>query len=194
DADGHADTLRASLQRVGPDAAAFVLVDAGDHPRARRLQRLRDAWVTAGDVVVLGPCPHRDPCPALVRERDWCHDVLEKRLPPRLAAFARAVGRDADVMAASWLVGARADGDVRAGDGVVVIGEPQRDKGRVRLPVCGPAGLRFVQALKRHRGAFDTVAALPRGARLPPLAADGDTAHVDDAAGLSLPGPDDGAP
>jgi SAM-dependent methyltransferase len=179
-----AAAVRAWLARLAPQAKTAVFVDAGDHPRARRLQTLRDAWIADDDVTVFGPCPHRDPCPALVRSRDWCHDVVDKRLPAQLAAFARAVGRDDAAMSLSWLSLARGLPRVASADAVVVIGEPQKDKGRVRLPVCGPGGLRFVQALKRHRAAFDAVSSTPRGTRLPVLAHDADTAHVDAASAL----------
>jgi hypothetical protein len=179
DVDVAPDRVRAVFARAAPDAQTSVIVDAGDHPRARRVQSLRDAWVASGDVAVLGPCPHRDPCPALRRERDWCHDVIAKRLPSRLAAFARAVGRDDETMAAAWLVCARGAAP-QGPESIVVLGEAQRDKGRVRLPVCGPAGLRFVQVLKRHRKAFEVVAGISRGTRLVVLPHDGDTAHVDD--------------
>jgi hypothetical protein len=53
------------------------------------------------------------------------------------------------------------------------------------LPVCGPAGLRFVQALKRDRQAYDALFAIERGERfvVPHGArnAAGDTISVDDA-------------
>jgi ribosomal protein RSM22 (predicted rRNA methylase) len=121
--------------------------------------------VQRDDVVVFGPCPHRDPCPALVRERDWCHDRIDKRLPERLAAFARLVGRDDVHMSLAWLCWGR--GQPTAAPGVVVIGEARREKGRVRLPVCGPAGLRFVQVLQREKALFRRTLAVPRGTRLP---------------------------
>jgi hypothetical protein len=182
------DAVNAWLLRLAPNATTGLFVDAGDRPRARRLQTLRDAWVKSGDIVVWGPCPHTDPCPALVRARDWCHDVVDKDLPPELAAFSRAVGRDDVRMATSWLAFShrRVAHDVTVGDGapVVVIGTPQKDKGRVRLPVCGPGGLRFVQALKRHRAAFAAVLELPRGARLPAFGITTDTAHIEDDAAL----------
>ena len=57
----------------------------------------------------------------------------------------------------------------------------------MRAPVCGPGGLRFVQALKRDRAVYDAVLALDRGARLPvpaPAPAS-DTWHVDDVKRLS---------
>lgn len=168
--------IAALCERVAP-GAAVVVVDAGDRPRARRLQHLRDALVQRDDVVVFGPCPHRDPCPALVRERDWCHDRIDKGLPERLAAFARLVGRDDVHMSLAWLCWGR--GRPTSAPGVVVIGEARREKGRVRLPVCGPAGLRFVQVLQREKALFRRALAVPRGSRLPTPAAAGATVAGD---------------
>lgn len=156
-----------AFARVADSAAVAVVVDAGDHARARRLQRLREHIVGAG-LTVRGPCPHRDACPALVRDRDWCHDRIAKHLPEKLARFTAAVGVDEAAMSLSWLAWERRPRSDQFDDrrNVVVIGAPQKEKGRVRIPVCGPGGLRFAQALKRDRGAYALALDLPRGARL----------------------------
>lgn len=176
-----------AVRRVSPQARISVLVDAGDRARARRLQELRD-HLAATDATILAPCPHREPCPALVRPRDWCHARWPKDLPERLARFSRAVGRDDERMAASYLV---------VGDGppaepsLLVIGEAHKEKGRARVPVCGPGGLRFLQALKRDREAHDALLALPRGARVPASAVTDvrdHTGHVSTAV-VALPPP-----
>ena len=53
----------------------------------------RDAIASAGRApYVFAPCLHARPCPLLERERDWCHDRIEKRLPEKLARFATLVG------------------------------------------------------------------------------------------------------
>lgn len=179
-----------TLERLAPRAGLAAIVDAGDRPRARRLQELRDSLRDGGErgLRVIAPCPHDDICPALLRARDWCHARLPKELPDRLARFARAVGRDDEQMAASFLLLADAHRSPRTNSShVVVIGEALREKGRVRLPVCGPGGLRFVQALKRHRPVHDAVLELPRGAHLPSALAENihdHTAHVEEERAL----------
>ncbi len=176
DEDGGGDVARAlaAFERLAPRARAVVVVDAGDRPRARRLQRLRGAVLDDGGAIY-GPCGHTDACPALVRERDWCHDRIDKQLPSRLAAFSALVGRDPHVMSASWLTygrvgadhGEHGVNDEDDGGVIVTLGNPRVEKGRVRLPVCGPRGLRFVQVLKRHSELYRAAKAMPRGARLP---------------------------
>lgn len=190
-----------SLAASAPNARALVVVDAGDRVRARRLQTARDALVLeagesgsmATQLHLRAPCAHLEPCPALVRERDWCHARIDKGLDvtgtDKLARFARAVGRDDERMSASFLV--LDDGPPITADGarLVVIGDALKEKGRARLPVCGPAGLRYVQALKRDRAAFDALLAVPRGAYLPLDVArevrEG-TAHIEDGDVASL--------
>lgn len=180
------DPLRHAARR----GAQLVLIDAGDRKSARPVQQLRDLLVD-DDVAIAAPCPHRDPCPALVRERDWCHTRVPRNLTPRLAAFAERVGRDADVMACAYLVtqprpGA-ADDDRPP---VRVLSRPKVEKGRVRVPVCGPAGVRFLQAKRRDKAATKCVRNLDRGDRpdVDPATARGDTIHVDDAVETALKG------
>lgn len=197
--EGEPPEALAALANMAPHATTFVIVDAGDRLRARRLQSARDALVgatpmpepqqpahahalTARGLAVRAPCPHVEPCPALVRERDWCHGRIDKDLPEQLARFARAVGRDDERMSASFLV---LDDRPRDQAGIVVIGDAHKEKGRARLPVCGPGGLRFLQALKRDRPAHDALLQVSRGQRLP-LAAAADvregTGHIVDPA------------
>ncbi|MFZ9886347.1 MAG: small ribosomal subunit Rsm22 family protein [Myxococcota bacterium] len=169
------------LLRTAPSANRFFLVDAGDYRRARRLQELRKAALEAGWHVA-APCPHEEPCPALERARDWCHLRAPRRLTERLGLFAAATGRDPQEMAFSHLDLWR-HLDQPAQDGLLVLGEPRKEKGRVRLPVCGAGGLRYVQALKRDRRAHDGLLSLERGTRLSALEfrefeRRGDTAHL----------------
>lgn len=162
----------------------LFLVDAGDRRRARRLQELRAVALERG-WHVRAPCPHEDACPALERRRDWCHLRAERHLSERLARFAQAVGRDPLELAYAFVDLVREEVP-RPERQVLVIGEPRREKGRARLPVCGPAGLRFLQALKRDREAHDALLALDRGAVLedPGWERRADSAHVDDATPL----------
>ena len=193
ESEGEPSDALAALGKNAPQAKTMIIVDAGDRPRARRLQTARDALVSsaglhplaARGLVVRAPCPHIEPCPALVRERDWCHARVDKDLPPKLARFARAVGRDDERMSASFLV---LDDRPPDDTGIVVIGDVLKEKGRARLPVCGPGGLRFLQAEKRDRRAYDALRNVARGQRLSMAAAAtarNGTGHVSDEAQLA---------
>jgi hypothetical protein len=165
----------ASLRGAAPKAEHVVIVDAGDRPHARRVQEARAVALEAGNAV-LDPCPHQGACPALVRSTDWCMSRLDKRLPAPLARFAEGVGRSADDMAASLLV----LGPGAPAEGALVLSRPHVEKGRVRVPVCGPGGLRYLQALSRHSAAYAYLTGLSAGDPIAALAPrpGTDTAHV----------------
>lgn len=181
---GDAEAVLDGLLTLAPKTDRLFLVDAGDRRRARRLQELRAAALARG-WHVRAPCPHEGPCPALERRRDWCHLRAERRLSERLARFAEAVGRDPLALSYSF-VDLVSDELAHEDHQVLVIGEARREKGRVRLPVCGAGGLRFLQALKRDREAHDALLTLERGAVVRDVGWErrADTAHVVDASAL----------
>lgn len=156
------------LDLVAP-ARTVLFVDAGDRAHARVLQRLR-ARAIKREMVVSGPCPHADACPALVREKDWCHHRGPRLLTPRLAAFANAVGRDVESVSFSALAlhpNPSADDVKKASTarGVLALAPPLVEKGRVRVPACGPEGIRFIQAKKRDRALHRQLSATTPGDR-----------------------------
>lgn len=181
-----ASSVLDKLLEVAPNANSWLLIDAGDVTRARKLQELRELALARG-FTIAAPCPHLDACPALARKKDWCHSKIERSLPERLAEFARAVGRDDVFMNLSYL-SLKRDVAVSAQPPTAlrVLGEPMREKGRVRLPVCGPNGVRFLQALKRHRVAHDTLLYLGRGQEfeMDEVPRKGETAHIESEASL----------
>jgi SAM-dependent methyltransferase len=164
-----------------PPTQKLVLIDAGTRERSRYLQHFRQGVMEDG-ARIRSPCPHPEPCPALERERDYCHGVAERHLTPRLFQFAEATKRDPVRMAFSHLVVSR-DSEKSTAEAVRVIGELRREKGRARLSVCGPGGMRFIQVLSRHKKAGKALSSLHRGALLEPDGLGelrGNTAHVDD--------------
>ena len=174
------EEVLAKLMEAAPKATRWLLIDAGDATRARKIQSFRQVALSRG-FRVIAPCPHESACPALVRKKDWCHSKTERELPVRLAAFARAVGRDDTSMNLSYLALDRDAGhDGSRPAALRVLGDPIREKGRVRLPVCGPDGVRFLQALKRNRGAHDSLLQMARGQEfgLAEGPRKGDTVHI----------------
>lgn len=173
------DDAWARLRTLVGDAERVLLIDAGDRRRARLVQEVR-ALALAEGWHVRAPCPHEDECPALARRRDWCHARAPRRLPASFARFAEAVGRDPGFVAFSYLDLVRAPHPHDAA-GARVIGEPLVEKGRARLGICGASGLRFVQALKRHKPALRALRTVERGALLDAsrLEVRGQTAHLE---------------
>lgn len=156
------------LDLISP-AASVLFVDAGDRAHARVLQRLR-ARAIEREMVVAGPCPHADTCPALEREKDWCHHRARRQLSPRLAAFASAVGRDVEwVSFSSLALRPQPSPDEKAASaaarGLLTLAPPLAEKGRVRVPACGPSGIRFIQAKKRDRALYRQLSTTTAGDR-----------------------------
>jgi ribosomal protein RSM22 (predicted rRNA methylase) len=82
---------------------AVVIVEPALRDRSRHLHRLRDAVAAAGKSI-FAPCLHTAPCPALIRDSDWCHEDLAVDLPAWLAPVARAAGLRREGLTFSYIV------------------------------------------------------------------------------------------
>lgn len=132
---------------LGPGGVC-VLVEPALRETSRALLEIRDRLV-AGGLFVAAPCFWQGPCPALARERDWCHD----------AAPAVVAGRSR--VDFSYLV-LRAAGTAATDPTLFrVVSDRLEEKGRLRLFGCGPAGRHPLVRLTRERSeanaAFDTL-------------------------------------
>jgi SAM-dependent methyltransferase len=149
----HLALVRALAGDLLADDGTILIVEPALKPRARHLQRLRDAIVSLATTTaparealsIVAPCLHRGRCPLLGREADWCHEDLPIDLPPRLIPIAKAAGLRWEGLTFSYLaLGARGPtlGDalhaalpaaklVRGVSGALV------SKGKRELVVCG---------------------------------------------------------
>jgi len=151
----------------------LIILEPALRQTSRELLAVRDQLLAAG-LRVVAPCLWTGPCPALARERDWCHD-------------AAPVAHGARVDYAYLVLRAGAPGAIGADDRAVggagdqalfrIVSDPMVEKGRLRLFGCGPAGRHPLVRLDRHTSSsnapFDT---LHRGglARLAPTQLLGD--------------------
>lgn len=113
----------------------LILIEPALRDTSRELLALRDQLVTNG-LFVVAPCFWTGPCPALARERDWCHDAAPVRSQPRVDF--------------SYLV-LRAEPVSPAPDRFRIVSDPLREKGRLRLFGCGASGRHPLVRLDRHR-------------------------------------------
>jgi hypothetical protein len=148
-------------------AGVMVLIEPALRQTSRELLAVRDGLLAAG-LKVVAPCLWTGPCPALARDRDWCHDAVP-------------IANGARVDYSYLVLRTPTDRDLDApGDPALfrVVSDPMVEKGRLRLFGCGPAGRHPLVRLDRHvspsNAPFDT---LHRGsiARVAPtyLAGDG---------------------
>ena len=150
----HAAQLRSLLEegteRMG-DGGVVVVIEPALRDRARHLHRVRDDLASSG-ATIFAPCLHAAPCPALVRDADWCHEDLAVDLPEWLVPVARAAGLRREGLTFSYVVLRR--GGRRLVDAVVappgaarlrVVSGPIRTKGKLEVFACGefagPGGL-----------------------------------------------------
>jgi hypothetical protein len=132
---------------LSPEGACVILEPAL-RETSRALLETRDRLVARG-LFVAAPCFWQGPCPALARERDWCHDAA----PP--------VAVDRSRVDFSYLV-LRRQGEPATDPSLFrVVSDRLEEKGRARFFGCGPAGRQPLVRLDRERSAanaaFDLV-------------------------------------
>jgi ribosomal protein RSM22 (predicted rRNA methylase) len=150
-----------AMEAVAP-GGALIIVEPALRETSRALHRVRDSLVAAG-TNIFAPCTHSQAhCPALLDERDWCHEDRAVVLPSRARQMAQTTGLRDGGLKFSYLVARHTDEPlVVVEDGEIalrVVGQPQRGKGQRECFVCGPdLGRRKLRLLKRNRSSKNRV-------------------------------------
>jgi ribosomal protein RSM22 (predicted rRNA methylase) len=152
DADARrADLLEEAAALLAPGGSLLV-VEPALRDTSRALLRLRDLLVARG-FAVRAPCLFRGPCPALVRETDWCHAERRIAPPPLVAQIGKAAGLHKEAVKMSYLVLApkgEAWPEPPAGRVFRIVSEPLPSKGRLRYMGCGPEGRVGLSLQEKH--------------------------------------------
>lgn len=157
----HADAVQnhhewlARLAGLLADDGAMVVLEPALRASSRALQAVRSRFAAArGPLHVFAPCLHREACPLLERERDWCHEQLPLALPRATAQLASAAGLRTAELSFSYLTLHRLDRSIAelgaAHRAYRVVSGKLGSKGKIELHVCGPGALRRLQRLDRH--------------------------------------------
>ena len=152
DVGGRARLVAGWCRELLEPTGTCILVEPALRETSRGLLAVRDRLLTAGLSVVV-PCLRQGPCPALARERDFCH----------ASAATIAAGRSR--VDFSYLV--LRQGGVPAMDAARfrIVSDPMKDKGRLRLFACGERGRFLVTRLDRDRSPSNqALAEVGRGA------------------------------
>lgn len=147
-----AGLLRALLALLASEGT-LVIIEPALRDLSRELHRLRDLLLAEGRCTVYSPCLHERPCPALIKETDWCHEERPWEPPPLVAAIDREVGLIKDALKFSYLL-LRKDGRQivrRRPDVYRVVSELRTMKGEKRVWLCNEAGRPEVGRLDRLR-------------------------------------------
>jgi len=152
DLDGRARLVAGWCRDLMEPEGGCIIVEPALRQTSRDLLEVRDRLVIAGWFVD-APCLRQGPCPALLRERDFCHT----------SAGVIVSGRSR--VDFSYLV-LRKRGAMTADPSLLrIVSDPMKDKGRLRLFACGPAGRLLVTRLDRDRSpANQALDRLERGA------------------------------
>jgi ribosomal protein RSM22 (predicted rRNA methylase) len=152
--------LETLLQALAPDGT-LMIIEPALRETTRALHHVRDRLVAEGPAMVYSPCLHERPCPALVREDDWCHEERSWAPPAVVLEIDRAVGFIKDALKFSYLL-LRKDGltiTERRPDIYRVVSEVMVMKGDRRAWLCNQEGRPLVGRLEKARSganaAFD---------------------------------------
>jgi SAM-dependent methyltransferase len=152
DADARrAALLEEALALVAP-GGSLVVLEPALRDTSRALLRVRDLLVARG-ATVRAPCLFRGPCPALLRETDWCHAERAIEPPPLVAQLAKAAGLRKEAVKMSYLVLAppgEAWAEPPPGRVFRIVSEPLPSKGRLRYMGCGPEGRMGLSLQEKH--------------------------------------------
>jgi SAM-dependent methyltransferase len=133
---------------------SLVVIEPALRETSRGLLAVRDLLVSRG-LAVRAPCMFRGPCPALLRESDWCHAERPVEPPPLVAEIGRAAGLRKEAVKMSYLVMAppgEAWPEPPPGRVFRVVSEPLPSKGRLRYMGCGPEGRMGLALQDKHLG------------------------------------------
>jgi SAM-dependent methyltransferase len=139
--EARAERVSAWCETLLTPGGTLVILEPALRETSRDLLAVRDRLIGAG-LRIVAPCLWSGPCPALARERDWCHDVTYEPAAvigqrPRRVDFAylalRTIGEPSQDPSLFRVVSDRLE-----------------EKGRLRLYGCGPAGRHPLVRLDRH--------------------------------------------
>ena len=83
---------------------SLIIMEPALRETSRNLLRVRDALVAKQACTVYSPCLHEKPCPALVKDDDWCHEERPWTPPVIVAAIDREVGLIKDALKFSYVI------------------------------------------------------------------------------------------
>lgn len=93
----------AGAMKLLREGGALVVIEPALRETSRFLLEVRDRLLEEKAAHLYAPCLHEHACPALARERDWCHERLDWDLPGAIAQIDRAAGLQKGSLAFSYL-------------------------------------------------------------------------------------------
>ena len=136
-----AERVRAWCETLLAPGGTTVILEPALRDTSRELLAVRDQLVASG-LHVVAPCLWAGPCPALARDRDWCHDATFEP--------CEVIGQRPRRVDFSYLA-LRASAEPATDPTLFrVVSDLLEEKGRLRVYGCGPAGRHSLVRLDRH--------------------------------------------
>jgi ribosomal protein RSM22 (predicted rRNA methylase) len=139
----------------------LMIIEPALWETSRHLHLVRNRLLEEKLCTVHSPCLHEKPCPALIKETDWCHEERPWTAPRLVAVIDRKVEFIKDALKFAYLL-LRKDGKTvveRRPDVYRVVSELREMKGEKRAWLCNETGRPEVGRLDRARSetneAFD---------------------------------------
>ncbi len=129
------------LSLLAPQGSLMIMEPAL-RDTSRSLHQVRDALLAKQVCTVYSPCLHDAPCPALIKEGDWCHEERSWTPPAIVAEIDQVVGFIKDALKFSYVI-LRKDGRTivpRKPDLFRVVSELREMKGEKRAWLCNETG------------------------------------------------------
>lgn len=140
---------------------SVMLIEPASRSASRALHQVRDHLLVGLQCSIYSPCLHDQPCPALLKPDDWCHEEREWHTPSWISQIDREVGFIKDALKFSYLI-LRKDGKSlvpRKPDYHRVVSELREMKGEKRVWLCDQTGRAEVGRQDKERSttnaAFD---------------------------------------
>ncbi len=130
------------LVRCLAEEGSLMLIEPASRSASRDLHQVRNNLVCGLQCSVYSPCLHDQPCPALIKPDDWCHEERAWQIPAWIDQIDRAVGFIKDALKFSYVI-LRKDGKTlvpRNCDYHRVVSELREMKGEKRVWLCDETG------------------------------------------------------
>jgi hypothetical protein len=121
---------------------SVMLIEPASRFASRALHQVRDNLLAGLQCSIYSPCLHEQPCPALLKADDWCHEERGWHTPSWISQIDREVGFIKDALKFSYVI-VRKDGKSlvpRNPDYHRVVSELREMKGEKRVWLCDQTG------------------------------------------------------
>lgn len=147
------------------EKGSIIIIEPALKDASRDLLMLRDSIIREGRINLYSPCLTKGPCGALDSSKDWCHEADEWEAPRLVMELDRLTGFNKSRLNYSYLV-LRKDGLSLAdmlsntlddtfkenkGEIFKVVSDLMKEKGKLKLFVCGKEGRVLIERLDRDR-------------------------------------------